>query len=472
MNNPTTTQHSDMSTTLPDHSTTLADVIKSQLTGLEIPAEPSSAPATTTYEDLHRQKIATLRKEAMDLPAIIDSATYEANQRFRTRLVGIRTGIDKARKAITAPLRDLKARVDGYLGTSAESGLQAEIAALEGPIKARQEAWDQEQERIRVEAANKIRERNEARGRMLIERGMQFDGAAYVMLDLQIFPADMFTMSDEAWGAWMAEHLGPATERWKAQQEAEAERRRQKEEAQREENERQRAEFERQRLAREKLDRDMAELDREKEALKQALLKSRMDTLIELGAVRRGDGAGDVVMLGRKYLPIAEISTCSVEKWHAIVDGFREERAHVVAQRKEEQRLDLVEQERAPALLELGAVMGDDGVWTLGDQSTTRHIMRTSTSDQWHAVVMAFRAAWTSSFDAAEPPPRSTGTPERREPEKTYLGDSVYASFDGWAITLTTENGMPDDPSNTIVMEPGVVDACLLFINAVLGEKP
>jgi hypothetical protein len=42
---------------------------------------------------------------------------------------------------------------------------------------------------------------------------------------------------------------------------------------------------------------------------------------------------------------------------------------------------------------------------------------------------------------------------------KTYLGDSVYATFDGYHIVLTTENGIPDDPSNTIALEPGVLQS-------------
>ena len=45
---------------------------------------------------------------------------------------------------------------------------------------------------------------------------------------------------------------------------------------------------------------------------------------------------------------------------------------------------------------------------------------------------------------------------------KIYLGDSVYASFDGNCVILTTENGYEDDPmlftnpgtSNLIVLEP------------------
>ena len=40
---------------------------------------------------------------------------------------------------------------------------------------------------------------------------------------------------------------------------------------------------------------------------------------------------------------------------------------------------------------------------------------------------------------------------------KDYLGDSVYADFDGFSIVLTTENGY--GPSNTIALEPNVLRA-------------
>lgn len=52
--------------------------------------------------------------------------------------------------------------------------------------------------------------------------------------------------------------------------------------------------------------------------------------------------------------------------------------------------------------------------------------------------------------------------------EKTYLGDSVYAEFDGFAITLTTENGY--GPSNTIVLEPEVLQALDLFRRVIERE--
>lgn len=45
--------------------------------------------------------------------------------------------------------------------------------------------------------------------------------------------------------------------------------------------------------------------------------------------------------------------------------------------------------------------------------------------------------------------------------KKQYLGDSVYASVtsDGQSVVLTTENGLPSDPSNEIVLELEVYSA-------------
>lgn len=40
-----------------------------------------------------------------------------------------------------------------------------------------------------------------------------------------------------------------------------------------------------------------------------------------------------------------------------------------------------------------------------------------------------------------------------------YIGDSVYAHFDGYHIILETRNGLPTDPSNTIALEPPVLAA-------------
>lgn len=51
---------------------------------------------------------------------------------------------------------------------------------------------------------------------------------------------------------------------------------------------------------------------------------------------------------------------------------------------------------------------------------------------------------------------------------KTYLGDSVYAVSDGYGVILTTENGLPSDPSNTIYLERPVIEA---LVNYAIAEK-
>lgn len=48
---------------------------------------------------------------------------------------------------------------------------------------------------------------------------------------------------------------------------------------------------------------------------------------------------------------------------------------------------------------------------------------------------------------------------------KEYLGDSVYAHHDGFAVTLTTENGV--GASNTIVLEPEVFAALVRFVKNI-----
>lgn len=37
--------------------------------------------------------------------------------------------------------------------------------------------------------------------------------------------------------------------------------------------------------------------------------------------------------------------------------------------------------------------------------------------------------------------------------KKVYIGDSVYATCDDDQIILTTENGLPGDPSNEIYLD-------------------
>jgi hypothetical protein len=52
---------------------------------------------------------------------------------------------------------------------------------------------------------------------------------------------------------------------------------------------------------------------------------------------------------------------------------------------------------------------------------------------------------------------------------KIYLGDSVYAEWDLdiKRVILTTENGLPEDPSNIIYLEPEVMQALEMFWNKI-----
>lgn len=51
-----------------------------------------------------------------------------------------------------------------------------------------------------------------------------------------------------------------------------------------------------------------------------------------------------------------------------------------------------------------------------------------------------------------------------------YLGDAVYAKFDGFHITLTTRDGT-DIPTNTIHLEPGVLNTLDMFRKQLLEPE-
>ena len=48
-----------------------------------------------------------------------------------------------------------------------------------------------------------------------------------------------------------------------------------------------------------------------------------------------------------------------------------------------------------------------------------------------------------------------------KEPNKfaQYIGDGVYASYDGWNIVLTTGNHEPALADNIIALEPEVIES-------------
>jgi hypothetical protein len=53
--------------------------------------------------------------------------------------------------------------------------------------------------------------------------------------------------------------------------------------------------------------------------------------------------------------------------------------------------------------------------------------------------------------------------------KKAYLGDGVYAAFDGFGIWLTAEDGII--ATDAIYVEPAVLDSLLRFYRSIGKEK-
>ena len=56
--------------------------------------------------------------------------------------------------------------------------------------------------------------------------------------------------------------------------------------------------------------------------------------------------------------------------------------------------------------------------------------------------------------------------------KKTYLGDNVYAEIIDMQLILTTENGLPTDPSNRIVLEKEVIRALVNYLELKTVYQP
>lgn len=54
-------------------------------------------------------------------------------------------------------------------------------------------------------------------------------------------------------------------------------------------------------------------------------------------------------------------------------------------------------------------------------------------------------------------------------PGKTYIGDGIYADWDGYALTLTTENGI--SVTNQIIIEPREWRELERYISAIVHAQ-
>jgi len=54
---------------------------------------------------------------------------------------------------------------------------------------------------------------------------------------------------------------------------------------------------------------------------------------------------------------------------------------------------------------------------------------------------------------------------------KVCLGHNVYAEYCNGDIRLTTENGLPNDPSNKIMIDGEILEALNKFVDMFIKEQ-
>ena len=427
-----------------DDKPTFDTVITESLSTLDLGATITPLPDKfgKDYKALHNWHLEHLATKVGELPDITDAKTYETNQKARTRLVNIRTGLDKKRKALFEPMRTLKAQVDEYIGTTADSGLQARLKALERIIEAKQDAWDAEKERERQEAIRKIEERTAARNKRMMDAGAAFDGVTYRFGEVAIPQREVANISDELFDRLWEQSISPAAERLAVEKLVEerfaallAAGMREDPEtghasytllggreiiimreelhdmaqdtidlelglirddiaalkrAKDEEHEAMRRRFEEQAERERKADEDRAELDRQMAALKAEKQATRHERLIALGA--EWDERGFYHVGGDLCQVVGNLADLKDEDWQMALEAVPRAKEKWDAIQAEKQRVADLVHHRVQCLARHGAEVDEHGTWTLGNATTTSHLLGQMDQEAWEATQAAFDA--------------------------------------------------------------------------------
>lgn len=407
---------------------TIETVIEQSLVTLDMGIAPMADKFGKDYRALHAEYLNRLAAEVEALPEITDRKSYEVNQKQRTRLVSIRTGLDKTRKALFEPMRRLKEEVDEYIGTNASSGLQARLKAMEEAIATKQQAWDAEQERIRQEALRIIEERNASRNRILLDAGMAFDGAAFTLRALKVYQRDIHALKDDAFEAWCSEVLAPVqaekAEADRIEAEAKAAKEAEAEAARQEMERRQREQDERERKAEQERRAMEAERDALRKEKRDHLITVRCQKLQAMGLVMdpaaqmmkllvdAGDEPKGIGVEWQLY-GFDQIGDADEEEWAAIVTGIEAK----IEQLRAEASIAAIGASRLVSLKGIGAQEEDDGEWTLGRARAHQHSLGTMSDEQWGATRLEFEreAQWVKEREAelaSRPFPEPEAAPE------------------------------------------------------------
>ncbi len=427
-----------------DDKPTFDTVITESLSTLNFGATITPLPDKfgQDYRALHNWHLEHLAGKVAELPSITDAKTYDQNQRARTHLVSIRTGLDKTRKALFEPMRRLKTEVDEYIGTTADSGLQARLKALERIIEAKQDAWDAEKERERQEAIRKIEERTAARNKRMMDAGAAFDGVTYRFGEVAIPQREVANISDELFDRLWEQSISPAAERLAVEKLVEerfaallAAGMREDPEtghasytllggreiiimreelhdmaqdtidlelglirddiaalkrAKDEEHEAMRRRFEEQAERERKADEDRAELDRQRAALKAEKQATRHERLIALGA--EWDERGFYHVGGDLCQVVGNLADLKDEDWQMALEAVPRAKEKWDAIQAEKQRVADLVHHRVQCLARHGAEVDEHGTWTLGNATTTSHLLGQMDQEAWEATQAAFDA--------------------------------------------------------------------------------
>lgn len=442
-----------------EHKTTIEDVVNRELSEVTIAVELSAETGIepTDYKALHQAKLAVLKKEVDALPAITDKKTYEANLTYKNRLVKHRTSIDKARKAILEPAKTQIELVNTYLGTNADSGLQASVKAYEDVVNEKLRAYDEEQARIESEARRVIQARYEGRAARLQALGCGYNGSGFFIEGLVIFDTDVRNQSDEMFDLMVKDSIEPVAKRLveEAEEEArqaqaahEAEQRRKEEEA-----EAMRKEFERQAEEKKRMDEERAEIDRQRAELRKGKNDLRKAELIALGATQ-GAMVGVLFPPGGEIgIDCDELHSLSDEDWTATKDAVRAAKIAEIEHRKEEQRRDALQDARWAELKDLGASRDEEGVWTYASATVTDHQLRTMTEEQWAPVLAKF----AEEVEILNRPTQEAVTNEDEQRDVIFeFGRQVAKSIIADELAqraLSNSSGIEEHPDETLVRE-------------------
>ena len=440
--------------------TTLEQVVNNSLWTLPIPIPPGEAePADVKdYKELHKAKVVLLKKRLANLPTVVDEKTLDVNQKALTALVKVRTGLNKARQGMFESVKKLKEDVDRYVGTTAESGLQAQIKALETPIEERMQEYRDAIEKKRQEAERVLEQRNNDRIAYILGAEMHFDGQKYTLGELILWPVDLRNFGEPEWMGWIEKKLKPAVDAAKAAKEEE-EREFAKAQAAKDQKDKEMRElFEKQQRDMAKMDEDRAELDRQMAELRKQKNALRLDELKALGAEPQPDLAFDIdddpYGTPDFAIGITKLAEQSDEKWAETKQAMRIAVTRKMERDKENIRQMALEDERSALLRALPLHRYDgDSVWTLGEATVTDFQLRTFTSDEWAACLRSFEEE-QARIDTMPAPVVSAPEPVRDVP---FTEERLVEPAPGTYAPLRVAKAEPD-PTEIRRLEGAVLE--------------